>query len=223
MLHNIGPLLTFCCWLECGSTIQEGLDLVFVLDSSGSIRVDRFSLIRTFAENIVKVLDIGVEEDKTLVGVILFATDAILHFNLFNYTDINTLLPAINTNEALDLLRTSALDGSMKLRDGRHHVAIVVTDGRSSVPSLTLSAASRLHSETDYQVYAVGVNQALQRELEIIATDPTLTFHTNNFDATTLQQLQQTVTQTLCEGKLHCHCKNFMTFTNGSLLVVIFY
>ena len=186
--------------------------MVFVLDTSGSIRADRFSLIRTFAEDIVKVLDIGVEEDKTLVGVILFATDAALHFNLFNYTDINTLLQAINpglpynqgltyTNEALDLLRTSALDGSMGLRGGRHHVAVVVTDGRSSVPSLTLSAAARLHSETDYQVYAVGVNQALQRELEIIATDPTLTFHTNNFDAATLQQLQQTVTQTLCEGK----------------------
>ncbi|XP_065906083.1 uncharacterized protein [Dysidea avara] len=195
---------------ECGSTIREGLDLVFVLDTSGSIRIDRFSLIRTFVEDIVKVLDIGIEEDKTLVGVILFATDAAIHFNLTKYIDINALLLAINpglpysrgltyTNEALDLLRTSTLDGSMGLRDGRHHVAIVVTDGRSSVPSLTLSAASRLHTDTDFQVYAVGVNQALQRELEIIATDPTLTFHTNSFDAATLQQLQQSVTQTLCE------------------------
>jgi len=207
MIHSLLFLL------ECGSTIREGLDLVFVLDTSGSIREERFRLIRMFVEDIVKVLDIGVEEDKTLVGVILFATDATLHFDLFSFTDIDALLPAINpglpynqgltyTNEALDLLRTSALDGSMRLRNGRHHVAIVVTDGRSSVPQLTLTAASRLHSETDYQVYAVGVNQALQRELEIIATDPTLTFHTNSFDATTLQQLQQTVTQTLCESKL---------------------
>ena len=198
---------------QCGSTIREGLDLVFVLDTSGSIGTERFGFIREFVEEIVKVLDIGVEENQTLVGVILFATDAAIHFNLNNFTDANALLLAINpglpysrgltyTNEALDLLRTSALDGSMGLRERRHHVAIVVTDGRSSVLPLTVTAASRLHSETAYQVYAVGVNQALQSELEIIATDPTLTFHTNNFDAATLQKLQQSVTQTLCESKL---------------------
>jgi len=198
---------------QCGSTIREGLDLVFVLDTSGSIGTERFGFIREFVEEIVKVLDIGVEENQTLVGVILFATDAAIHFNLNNFTDANALLLAINpglpysrgltyTNEALDLLRTSALDGSMGLREGRHHVAIVVTDGRSSVLPLTVTAASILHSETAYQVYAVGVNQALQSELEIIATDPTLTFHTNDFDAVTLQQLQQSVTQTLCESKL---------------------
>ena len=190
-----------------------GIDLVFVLDVSGSIQATRFQMIREFTEQISMLLDIGIR--RSLVGVILFSSTARVHFPVTQHTAASTLLPALNpglpyngggtgTDIALNLLQTAGQPGgALQLRPGHVHIAIIVTDGISNNPIATISAARALHASNIYnQVFAVGVSGADATELNAIASDPSLVFFTSNFDSSAIAALQQSVTQQLCNSKL---------------------
>ena len=160
-------------------------------------------------------MDIGLQ--RSLVGVILFGSDATAEFGVTQNIDEASLLSAINnlpygggstnTAAALNLLRTAGQPGgALNLRDGFTHIAIVVTDGQSNDETATLTAASALHASNIYnQVYAVGVSGADDTELNAIASDSSLVFFTSSFDSNTIAMLEQSVTQQLmpCVGKLH--------------------
>ena len=193
----------------------RGIDCVFVIDTSGSIGSSRFQMIREFAEWLVQLLSIGPQQ--SLAGMILFSSDATLHFDLSEHTDITALSTAINpdlpydggftnTAAALSLLLSSAQDGSMGLRPGHPAIAIVITDGESNVnQAQTIPNAQSVHASNIFQqVYAVGVGNADLTELNAIASDPSLVFNTNSFDSSAIQQLQQTLSERLCDGELTC-------------------
>ena len=202
------------CHLDCGNGQRGGIDLVFVLDESGSIGPSGFELIRELVLNITSVLDIGLQ--RSLVGVILFGSTTSLEFFVTQHTNETSLLSAINkliyggggtnTAKALDLLRTAGEPGgALNLRSGFTHVAMLVTDGRSNDEQATITAAGALHASNIYdQIYAIGVSGADVTELNAVASDPSLVFFTSNFDSTGIAALQQNVTQQLkpCVGKL---------------------
>ena len=183
--------------------------MVFVIDTSGSIGSTRFQLIREFTANITS--DIIHNSPRSSVGVILYASSAYIRFNLQTYTSLNSLLSAINnlpysgggtdTDEALTLLLSTAQNGVLGLRSDSTKVAIVITDGRSSSSSATLSAAARLHASNIFDVYAVGVDGAYLPELQGIASSPDFVFFTNSFNSSGLQQLQDRLIPQLCGGK----------------------
>lgn len=199
-IHNQLLLL-----LDCSA---RDIDLVFVIDDSGSIGEDRFQLVREFVEQLSAMLDIGLL--RSLVGVILFSRTAIVHFPVTDHTTAATLLPAINpglpyrglttrTDRALRLLVSAANDGNLDLRPGFTNVAIVLTDGRSTNTTATMIAANELHASNIYdQVYAIGVGNANLAELNAIASDPSFVFFNSSFDNDTLTALQQNITQVLC-------------------------
>ena len=191
------PLLTACQ--------IRGTDLVFVVDTSSSITAPRFQMIQEFAEDLVQLFSIGLQE--SLVGTILFSTSATLHFNIPTHTDITSLSRAINPNltydagdtnaaAALSLLLSSAQDGSMRLRSGHPTIAIVILNGQSLSPAQTIASAQAVHASNIFQqVYTVSVGNADVTELNAIASDPLLVFNTNSFDSTAIQQLQQSLSQ----------------------------
>ena len=181
-----------------------------MLDVSGSIGRTRFQIVRAFAEQIARLLDIGIQ--RSLVGVILFDGSARVHFPVTQHTVASTLLPALNpglpysgggTNiaAALNLLRTAGqTGGALRLRAGYSHIAIVVTDGVSG-RAATATAASALHSADTYdQVYAVGVGGADPVELNSIASDPSLVLFNSTFDSAAVSALGQNITQQLCSN-----------------------
>jgi len=187
-------------------------DVVFIVDTSGSIEFisfDGFQWIIQFIQSTVKLFSISVQE--SLAGVILFSTTATLQFNVQMHTDIESLSKAIyqlpydggstNTAAALDLLLSSAQDGTMGLRSGYHHIAILITDGASSDYELTLLAAQRLHGFGIFnQVYAVGIHGADNSELNAIASEPSLVLVSDTFSYDAILQLQQSLSLKLCEG-----------------------
>ena len=186
---------------------NSGIDLVFVLDGSGSIRANRFQLIREFVEGVSDALTIGPQD--SLVGVIVFSGSAFIHFNLQQHPTKATLLPAINpgipyptggtnTAAALRLLLSSAQDGRLGIRNGRTQIAIVVTDGRSSRPASTRTAATALHAAGIFQVYAAGLGGAVESELLAIASDPSLVFFTDDFDSDAIMELANNFTRSIC-------------------------
>ena len=182
---------------------------MFVIDTSGSIGSQRFQLIRDFTANITTELINN--SPRSAVGVILFSTTSHIEFNLQAHTNSSALQSAINelpyngggtnTAEALRLLLSTAQDGQLGLRNGSLKIAIVITDGRSNDMSATFVAADELNSSNIFDVYAVGVGNANQTELERIASNPDLVFFTNDFDVNGLQQLVDAILPQLCAGK----------------------
>jgi len=165
-------------------------DVVFVIDTSGSIGSTRFQLIREFTTNIT--IELIRNSPRSAVGVILFASTAYIRFTLQTYTNLSSLLSAIN--------QSTAQNGILGLRNDSSKVAIVITDGRSSSSSATLSAAAALHASNIFDVFAVGVDGAYMPELEGIASNPNFVFFTSSFNSTGLQQLQNRIIPELCEG-----------------------
>ena len=190
---------------EC--EIKE-IDLVFLMDSSFSIRREGlWPALRDFTVKISSMLNIGL--DQSLVGLIRFTRRAEIIFNLQEHTSSNTLIPALRnvpqgrgttrTHIALRLLRQSATDGRMGLRNGHSHIAIIVTDGRSIDRDATIIQANLLHEENIYQVYAVGIGTDIRiEELNTIASSPSQVFLTSEFDSMAIQQVAQNITQQLC-------------------------
>ena len=181
-----------------------------MIDTSGSIGSSRFQLIREFTANIT--IELIRNNPESLFGVILFDSNALIQFSLQTYTNLSSLLSAINnlpysggvtdTAEALTLLLSTAQNGSLGLRNDSTKVAIVITDGQSTSRTATLSAAAALHVSNIFEVYALGVDGADLTELEGIASSPDFVFFTNSFNGTGLQQLQDRILSQLCISEL---------------------
>lgn len=151
------------------------VDLTFVLDVSISIGGDEyFNMIKDLAKQISAFPDIGM--DKTLVGVILFARDALIEFDLQKYPMKADLINAIdeivysniprynrtgtNIPAALKLLGSAGQsNGALKLRNDPDipKIVVLVTDGRTNTRVKTgntkeqdrletINAAKVLHS-----------------------------------------------------------------------------
>ena len=185
---------------------NTGLDLVFVLDTSGSIGQNSFNIVRMFVQNVSTSLTVG--STRSQVAVILFSSSSYVYFNLTIHDTKTSLVQAINglpyddggsteTASALQLLERSYLDGSLGIRRGYKHVAVVITDGQSSDRSATIHAANSLHSNTDFIIYAVGVGGAQNSELSTIATNPNNVFSTVSFTDELFQQFSSEVIQQL--------------------------
>ena len=74
----------------------RGIDCVFVIDTSASIDANEFQMIREFTEGLVQLLSIGLQQ--SLVGTILFSSNALIHFDLPKHTNITSLSRAFNPN-----------------------------------------------------------------------------------------------------------------------------
>ena len=195
--------------LDC--TFEAVKDVVFVIDTSSSIGFSRFQVVRELVENITATL--MANSPESLVGVILFDDYARLHFNISRHTDLNTLLPAINpglpynrgystdTARALDMLRVSAQNGALRLRNETSNAAIVITDSYSRSSYSTQRAASRLHATNIFDVYAVGIDRNSLYELRSIASDRSLVFSTSYLNGFTAQGILEDVTEQLCSSK----------------------
>ena len=175
--------------------------MVFVIDTSGSIGRDNFQLIREFTANLT--IELIHNFPGSAVGVILFASNAHVEFNLQAHTNLSELLTAIadlpyngggtNTAEALTLLRSATLNDMLRLRDNSSKVAIVITDGRSNDQSATSSAANELHNLGIFDVHAVGVGGADLDELRKIASNPDFVLFISTFSSAGLQQLKESI------------------------------
>ncbi len=151
---------------------------MFVLDSSGSIGSTNFQKIRNFVNMVISDLDIGPR--RTQVGVIVFSTDVYVSFNLNSYSNRESLTSAVNripylnrgtnTADALYTLINQGFEGARPVAEGVPRVAMVVTDGMSNKPELTVAAAKALRKVPSIITYAIGIGSANVTELKTIAS-----------------------------------------------------
>jgi len=186
------------------------LDLIFLVDESGSIDDAAFQMIRDFLSDTVSRFSI--EPDNTRVGVIGFGTSAFIRFPLNQNTDLPSLLSAIsnlpngggftNTAAALDLLVQQGFtiaNGARPLSQQVPRIGIVVTDGNSDNSAATATAAANARSAGITLIAIVvggGVNMA---ELLSIASNPSLVSTTSAFDEQELDALVDTIISDVCQ------------------------
>nr|ABX90059.1 hedgling [Amphimedon queenslandica] len=161
---------------------DTNLDVVFVLDQSGSIGYYNHQLALNFLSKVVEFFKIGA--NKTQVGLITYSTHAYVQFDLNDYHSKSTILNRISriyytggwTATALGLfqagviLNPQQMRGARPISQGVPRVVILLTDGRSNRVPIDEVAPS-LH-DFGIQVYTVGVGNIYLPELKFIASDP---------------------------------------------------
>ena len=201
----------FVCTIHTDCTTDTVKDIVFVIDTSYDIGSYLFQMIREFVDNITISLKLNSPESS--VGVILFDYSTSILFNLEEHTKLLTLSPAINpglpynngfsrdTAASLNLLLSSAQNGSLGIRNETSNIAIVITGGRSNNNYSTESAAAALHAANIFDVYAIGYGNADINELNAIATDSNFVHFINIFNILDIKESQFNVIDQLCSCK----------------------
>ena len=121
------------------------VDIVFVLDGSGSIDATNFELAKSFLAHLVSRLDI--DSSSTRVGLVTFSSSIGPSFNLNTYSTVASVQAAIlslsytpggtNTAAALAYVRTTMLTSAAGDRGNVPNVVAVLTDGYSDDPADT--------------------------------------------------------------------------------------
>ncbi|KAM9840235.1 matrilin-3a [Aulostomus maculatus] len=156
------------------------LDLVFIIDSSRSVRPGEFEKVKIFLADMVDTLDVGSE--ATRVAVVNYASTVKIEFLLkdhFSKLDMKKALSRIEPLAAgtmTGLAIKTAMNEAFTEQSGARprsknisKVAIIVTDGRPQDQVEEVSAAARA---SGIEIYAVGVDRADMRSLQLMASIP---------------------------------------------------
>uniref|UniRef100_A0A3Q0RPM4 Matrilin 3b n=1 Tax=Amphilophus citrinellus TaxID=61819 RepID=A0A3Q0RPM4_AMPCI len=156
------------------------IDLVFIIDSSRSVRPAEFEKAKEFLVDMVDSLVIG--SDATRVGLVNYASTVQIEFLLSTYFDKSSIKQALARVEPLasgtmtGMAIKTAMDKAFTMEAGARvssmsiaKVAIIVTDGRPQDKVDEVSAAARA---SGIEIYAVGVDRADMASLRLMASHP---------------------------------------------------
>ncbi|XP_051945435.1 matrilin-3-like [Xyrauchen texanus] len=156
------------------------LDLVFIIDSSRSVRPAEFEKVKIFLSEMVDSMEIA--SDATRVALVNYASTVNIEFLLKKYISKAEVKQAIS---CIDPLSTGTMTGlaiktAMELvftedagarpqKKNISKVAIIVTDGRPQDKVEEVAAAARA---SGIEIYAIGVDRADMRSLKLMASQP---------------------------------------------------
>ncbi|XP_012622377.2 collagen alpha-5(VI) chain [Microcebus murinus] len=161
-------------------------DVMFLVDSSGSIGHENFEKMKTFMKNLLTKIQIGA--DKTQIGVVQFSDDTKEEFQLNKYftqkeiSDAIDRMSLIGRNTMMGHALTSIaryFTGPMGARSGVKKFLILITDGEAQDD---VRNPARVLRDKGVTIFSVGVYGANRPQLEEISGDGTLVFHVENFD-----------------------------------------
>ncbi|XP_053375389.1 cartilage matrix protein-like isoform X2 [Mercenaria mercenaria] len=169
----------------------KNADIIFVVDMSSSIWVKHFKEELEFLADLVSNFDIN--SGKTRVGMVTFSTATEVQFYLDKYRSREDVREAIlstqshggltNTHLALQRARYEMFSMKHGSRRGVAHICIVITDGVSRIPEMTL-IESNLNHEAGIDVFAISVGHEVDvKELHHIASKPEYVFEVNGYGA----------------------------------------
>uniref|UniRef100_A0A668UNS3 Matrilin 3a n=1 Tax=Oreochromis aureus TaxID=47969 RepID=A0A668UNS3_OREAU len=221
LLRTLNPAKTDS---QCRS---RSLDLVFIIDSSRSVRRGEFEKVKIFLANMVDTLEVG--SDTTRVAVVNYASTVKTEFLLKDYFSKLDLKKAISRIEPLatgtmtGLAIKTAVNEAFTEQSGARprsrnisKVAIIVTDGRPQDQVEEVSASAR---GKGIEIYAVGVDRADMRSLQLMASTPLEdhVFYVETYGV--IEKLTSKFRETLC-GVDPCSmghdCKHICVNSNAS-------
>lgn len=191
------------CDLECSLGVDVQADVVLLVDGSYSIGLANFAKVRAFLEVLVNAFDIG--PDKVQISLVQYSRQPHTEFYLNTHHDLGAVVMALrkfpyrggstNTGKAMTYVRKNVFETVQGARANVPRVAILITDGKSSDAFQEPAASLR---DSDVEIFAVGVKDAVRAELEAIANAPAEThvYTVEDFDA--FQRISKELTQSIC-------------------------
>lgn len=184
-------------------------DIVFLLDSSGSVGSSNFQKMLQFVKNMVNGFDVG--KDSVRIGVASFSNQPVQHFSLNTYFNQSQIIDAINklpyyqgstnTAAALSLLRSSVFTAASGDRPTAPNIAIVITDGQSNDPLSTAAQAKALR-QSGTILFSIGVGSGVNaKELNNMASDPDKDHVFTVSDFSAFGSIQKELAIKACEGQ----------------------
>uniref|UniRef100_A0A8C6BCU4 Collagen type XIV alpha 1 chain n=1 Tax=Monodon monoceros TaxID=40151 RepID=A0A8C6BCU4_MONMO len=178
-------------------------DIIILVDGSWSIGRFNFRLVRSFLENLVTAFDVGSE--KTRIGLAQYSGDPRIewHLNAFNTKDevIEAVrnLPYKGGNTLTGLALNYVFENSFKpeagARTGVSKIGILITDGKSQDDIIPPSRNLR---ESGVELFAIGVKNADENELQEIASEPDNTHVYNVAEFDLMHTVVESLTRTVC-------------------------
>lgn len=195
----------------CHVVCQTNLDLLFLLDQSGSVGRRNHNLALQFIQAVVNFFEVG--HNDTRVAVFTFGTGARVDILFDPSLTTQQVVSRINwipyrggwthTALALDLARTAftypEVNGARPIAAGVPRIVVLITDGRSNTYNIAQPAIDLL--ATGATVYSIGIGNVYIPELNQIASDPDSdhVFVLNSYtDAASFVQL---LSGTTCDSK----------------------
>ncbi|XP_061164208.1 von Willebrand factor A domain-containing protein 2-like isoform X4 [Saccostrea echinata] len=185
---------------DCGDTAA---DIVFILDSSGSVGSGNFEKTKEFFKAMVDGFQIG---SKTVrVGAVPFSTSVHNTFQLTSFYSKSALKSRISnipydsgsTNTAMAIRYARTTSFGAYSRNNVPKLAVIITDGQSDGKSSTLSEAQLLRNN-GVIIFSVGVGDGVDMsELQGMATKTSYVFDVSTFSA--LNSIRDKLAKTTCE------------------------
>lgn len=210
------------------------LDVVFVIDSSGSIGDLNYGVMKDFMIDLVNKSDVG--KDKVQFGALKYSDDPQILFYLNQYSTKSDIIGAIQRDTLLtgNTYTAKALKHSEVLFTGQHgsriqrdvpQTLIVITDGVSHDKSELDEVSKRLRSQS-VTIYAVGIKGANEEELQTMASDDKW-FYVDEFKG--LENVSTLLSAKMCNssktGKAFIYCfvdlMFFFSFRNTASVPVV--
>jgi len=161
------------------------LDLALILDASGSIGEEQFSLMKMFATTIVDSFPLS--SDQTRLAVVSYSSEAGAEFVFNTYDTPSQYRAAINalsmrgqrTNikDALHITSQNVLISSSGDRQNVQNLVILISDGRANMYEDAIPAEVQILRDMGTPVLVIGVGlDADMVMLRDIASEPETTF-----------------------------------------------
>jgi collagen type VI alpha len=125
------------CERACGNLY----DIVFAIDSSGSIRHERFGIVLDLVRSVV--LDFEIENDRARVGALTFSDDAVMGFLMNRYTSRHQVASAIgmlqfiggrtNIAAALEMANNQHFTAANGDRANVQNYLVLISDGSATL------------------------------------------------------------------------------------------
>nr|XP_009686259.1 PREDICTED: collagen alpha-6(VI) chain [Struthio camelus australis] len=183
----------------------ERLDIVFVIDSSGSISSSQYQAMKDFMTALVNKSDVSPEGVQ--FGALKYSHQPEALFYLNKYTTKLEITEAIQSDQPIGQSTYTAkaliysetffteAHGSRKSRR-IPQVLIVITDGVSHDTDMLSEVAQRLRNK-GIIIYAVGVEGANRNELLAMAGSEDKCFYVDTFEG--LENLTGNITSDICD------------------------
>uniref|UniRef100_A0A8C5F2N1 VWFA domain-containing protein n=1 Tax=Gopherus evgoodei TaxID=1825980 RepID=A0A8C5F2N1_9SAUR len=187
---------------QLGCVDTEEADIYFLIDGSGSIYPNDFQDMKVFMNEMISMFQVSANGVR--FGVVQYESIPQTEFTISQYNSVKQLKEAVrviqqlgggtNTGDALRYMKSLFVKAA---RDSVPKLLIVITDGESQ--DQVTKAAEELRQE-GIIIYAIGVKNAVKKELKDIAGTEDRMFFVNDFDS--LKLIKHDIVQDICSPEV---------------------
>lgn len=196
----------------------QPVDLIFVLDGSGSITSESFAQMKNFVAEFTKNFDVGNDANQMRIGIVQYSSDVNVQISLtgslnnaiveYEIRNMQQKQGFTFTGKGIDMAAWLFSQQSTQ-RQGVLKIMVTITDGASSDNGAFALAADKAKYQ-GIHMFSVGVGNYNPVELNTIASLDEFVYTYNDFAA--LASAVQELANSICdkiENKLQRKCEKY--------------